>query len=227
MGFALKKTKPHKTRDGKIGITLAEHNIDTIIDVGANIGQTRDSLRANGFKGDIISIEPLPTLQDLLQDKAKSDNKWTVLEPLALGDKDGTCEINISEASDMSSLMQASDKLIKALPKTKYTGSATVKMKTLDSLYSELNLEGKRVFLKMDTQGYEMKILENAQKTLEKIQGIQVEMSLFPLYEDEVLFDDIIAFLKQYGFSPYMLIETNFSRTLKRQLQVDGIFYKE
>ncbi len=222
-----RKPKPHKTRDGKIGITIAEHNIDTIIDIGANIGQTRDLLRENGFGGDIISIEPLPTLQDMLQEKAKSDPKWRVLEPLALGDHNGECEINISESSDMSSLLTSSRELMTALPRTRVTDKATVPMKTLNTLYKELNLEERRVFIKMDTQGYEMKILECAKETLDKIIGIQVEMSIFPLYEGEVLFDEIIALLKQNGFTPHMLIETNFSRKLKRQLQIDGIFFKD
>ncbi len=222
-----RKPKPHKTRDGKIGITLTAHNIDTIIDIGANIGQTRDLLRENGFNGDIISVEPLPSLQDMLQEKAKTDPKWQVLEPLALGDHNGECEINISESSDMSSLLPASKELITALPRTNVTGKATIPMKTLNTLYQELNLENKRVFIKMDTQGYEMKILECAKETLDKIIGIQVEMSLFPLYEGEVLFDEVIALLKQNGFTPHMLIETNFSRKLKRQLQIDGIFFKD
>ncbi len=227
MGFSFRKPKPHKTRDGKIGITIAKHEIDTIIDIGANIGQTRDILRENGFIGDIISVEPLPTLQDALQKKAKSDPKWRVLEPLALGDHDGTCEINISESSDMSSLLKSSDELMTALPRTRVMDKATVPMKTLNTLYNELNLEDRRVFIKMDTQGYEMKILECAAETLDKIIGIQVEMSLFPLYEGEVLFYDIIELLRQKSFSPHMLIETNFSRKLKRQLQIDGIFFKD
>ncbi len=227
MGFPFKKPKPHKTRDGKIGITIAAHNIDTIIDIGANIGQTRDNLRENGFDGDIISIEPLPSLQDALQLKAKSDPKWTVLKPLALGDHNGTCEINISESSDMSSILKSSEELMTALPRTRVMDKATVTMKTLDTIYEELNLESRRVFIKMDTQGYEMKILECAAKTLDKITGIQVEMSLFPLYEGEILFYDIINLLKQKGFSPHMMVETNFSRKLKRQLQIDGIFFKD
>ncbi len=227
MGIFSKNKKPHKIREGKINITLENHNIDTVIDIGANIGQTHDNLRKYGFTGDIISIEPLPTLQDLLQEKAKKDSKWQVLKPLALGDRNGECEINISKSSDLSSLLPSSKELLKALPKTEVIDKATVPMKTLDSLYGELNLENKRVFIKMDTQGYEMNILKNAPQTLDTIIGLQVEMSLFPLYEGEVLFDEIISLLKLYNFTPHMLIETNFSRKLKRQLQIDGIFFKD
>lgn len=221
-----KKKKPHKTRDGKISLTLKAHNIDTIIDIGANNGQTRDTLRTNGFTGNIYSIEPVPALQDVLKSKAAKDSNWHILPPLAIGDKNGTCELNISAASDMSSVMTASGALMKALPDTKIVETVTVPMKTLDTLYAELNLSDKNTFIKIDAQGYEMNILRAATETLKNAKGLQIEMSLFPLYEGEILFDEIIAFMKQAGFTPHMLVETNFSRRLNRQLQIDGIFFK-
>ncbi len=229
MGVTLpfKKKKPHKTREGKIGLTLAAHNIDTVIDVGANNGQTHGYLRMGGFMGDVISIDPLPALQEKLQAMASKDPKWRVLPPLALGDHDGECVINISEASDMSSVLDATDDLLKALPKTRVEKTATVPMKTLDTLYNELELESKQVFIKMDTQGFEMPILQASPATLAKVQGLQLEMSLFELYKGETLMDEIMAFLKEHGFKPHMIIENNFSRRLNRQLQVDGIFFKD
>jgi FkbM family methyltransferase len=221
------KRKPHKTREGKIVLTMKAHGIDTVIDIGANNGQTRDLLRAGGFEGDIISIEPLPGLQPVLQAGAARDPKWRVLEPLALGDKNEMCEINISEASDMSSILKASGELMAALPGTKVSQTARMPMKTLDTLYAELALAGRSVFIKMDAQGYEMNILRHGEQALAQAKGLQVEMSLFPLYEGETLYDEIIAFLKARGFCAHMLVETNFSRRLGRQLQVDGIFYKD
>lgn len=223
-----KKAKPHKTRDGKIALTIKEQKIDTIIDIGANRGQTHDILRANGFEGPIISVEPVPPLQDELQTKASKDPLWTVLPPLALGDSNGECVLNISEASDMSSVLSATSATMTALPKTKVAQQVSVPMKTLDTLYEELgDTLGQNVFIKIDAQGAEKMILDNAPHTLSKIKGLQVEMSLFPLYEGEALYDEIIALLKPYGFSPHMLVETNFSRRLNRQLQIDGIFYKD
>ncbi len=227
MPLPFKKKKPHKTRDGKIGITLRAHDIDTIIDIGANMGQSRDIFRKHGFTGDIISIEPSPALQDTLQKKSLTDPRWKVLTPLALGDKNGECDFNVSEASDLSSALAPSSAMLKALPHAKIVKTVKIPMKTLDSVYEDLNLEGKKVFIKMDTQGYEMPILRASKKTLKSISGLQVEMSLFELYRGETLFSEIIALLDKAGFNPHMIIETTFSRRLNRQLQIDGIFYKD
>lgn len=179
------------------------------------------------LRGEIISVEPLPALQENLQNLARKDPLWRVLPPLAIGDQDGECTLNVSEASDMSSVLDATDDLMKALPKTRVENTITVPMKTLGTLYSELGLEGQNVFVKMDTQGFEMPILRASVATLDKIQGLQLEMSLFELYKGETLLDEIMGFLKEAGFKPHMLIENNFSRRLNRQLQVDGIFFKD
>ncbi len=227
MIIPFKKKKPHKTREGKICLTLQAHSVDTVIDIGASVGSTHRNLRNGGFCGDIISVEPLPALQAGLQEQAAKDPRWSVLPPLALGDKNGECEINMSESSDLSSLLPASNALTQALPRSQVVETVNVEIKTLDTLYAELGLEGKKVFIKMDTQGYEMPILRAAPETLKAISGLQVEMSLFELYSGETLFDEIIAFLKEAGFRPHMLIETNFSRRLNRQLQVDGVFFRD
>ncbi len=227
MILKLKKQKPHKTREGKIGLTIAAHNIDVAIDIGANLGQTYDELRAGGFKGRIISVEPLPSLQAGLQAKAKKDPLWTVLPPLALGDKNGECDINVSEAHDMSSVLTATAPLHAALPRTRAVETVTVPMKTLDTFYNELDLADKNVYLKMDTQGFEMNILRGGARTMAQIKGIQLEMSLFELYEGETLYDELIIFLKEHGFKPHIMVERYFSRKLNRQLQIDAVFYRD
>lgn len=222
-----KKKKPHKTREGKIVLTMQAHAIDVVIDIGANEGQTYEGLRKSGFKGRIVSVEPIPALQDRLQTMAAKDPLWDVLPPLAIGEKNGTSLLNVSHASDLSSTLTPSSALMEALPKAHITQQVEVSMKTLDTLLEDLHLDGKKIFVKIDTQGNEMVILQNAPVALETITGLQVELSLFELYEGEVLYEDVLAYLQNKGFIPHMLIETNFSRKLNRQLQIDGVFYKD
>ena len=223
----LKKNKPHKNNEGRVVLTMKENNIDTVIDIGANKGHTYETLRRWGFNGQIYSIEPLSSLQAPLQEKAKLDPLWTVLPPLALGEENKEIEINVSEATDMSSILDVSDELLTALPKSQILEKETIPMKTLDCLYEELNLDNKKVLIKIDTQGYEMNILKHGIQALKKTTGVRLEMSLFEIYKGETLMSDVMAFMKENKFQPYLISETYFSRKLNRQLQADGVFYKD
>jgi len=78
----------------------------------------------------------------------------------------------------------------------------------------------------MDTQGYEMNIIKHAPKALEHAKGLRLEMSLFEVYHGEALFRDVVNFLHEKGFTLHMVWETYFSRKINRQLQADGVFFK-
>ena len=51
-------------------------------------------------------------------------------------------------------------------------------------------------------------------------------MSLFPLYEGEALYLDMLNFLHERGFSPHLLVDIGYSKKLGRQLQIDGVFIR-
>lgn len=56
-------------------------------------------------------------------------------------------------------------------------------------------------FIKLDTQGSELSILEGSAKTIESsIFGLEVEVEFAELYEGQPLFADIDRFVKQFGF---------------------------
>ncbi len=224
--MGLIKFKKRLDDEAKIAMTLAAHNIDVVLDIGANRGQTAERLRRDGFKGEIISIEPLPALQEELQAKAAKDANWRVLQPLAIGESVGETVINMSVAPDMSSILGASGELLQAYPKTAVLDQITVSMTTLDALYAELKPAG-NVFVKIDTQGYEMAILKGAEETLKTVKGLRVEMSLEPLYDGEATYLEIIDYLAQRGFKPHMLVDIGFSKTLSKQLQLDGVFFRD
>jgi hypothetical protein len=83
-----------------------------------------------------------------------------------------------------------------------------------------------RIFLKVDTQGYEPQVLSGAGGLLERLCGVQLEMSLVACYEGEVGFRAMIDHMGQAGFEPYLFIPGYFERKLGRQLQLDGVFMR-
>lgn len=126
-----RKRRLRKSREGKIVRILDAFAIDAVCDIGANIGQTRDSLRAAGFRGRIVSFEPAPEAHATLVSRARHDPAWEIAPRMALGARAGE-----------------------------------------ETYLSFLN----------DLHGW--------------------------------------------GFAPYMLIETNFSQALARQLQIDALFMR-
>ena len=66
---------------------INNNKIDTVLDIGANKGQYAQSLRRFGFKGRIISFEPLNKEFNILQKNSKNDSNWIVGEQIALGNK--------------------------------------------------------------------------------------------------------------------------------------------
>lgn len=221
-----RKRKRHKTRDGKIAIVLDRAGVDLVLDVGANVGQTGESLRRAGYAGRIVSFEPVPAAYDALLAKSRGDALWEVAPRMALGDADGEVTINVSEASDMSSALPASAALLASLPRTRVQETATAPMFRLDSVYHRFCPEDATVFLKIDTQGFERRVLDGAAETLARIRGLQVELSLLPLYQGEETYLGLLADFHRWGFEPHMIVETNFSRALGRQLQIDAVFVR-
>src|SRR5262245_44652057 len=76
---------------------LLYHQIDLLFDVGANIGQYALATREAGFKGKIVSFEPLSEAYDILVENSRNDPNWKIHERCAVGSVIGKAEINISK----------------------------------------------------------------------------------------------------------------------------------
>jgi FkbM family methyltransferase len=65
-------------------------------------------------------------------------------------------------------------------PNSYYVGKETVPIIRLDSI--DYIPDTSKVFLKIDTQGYEREVLEGATRLLPLVHGMQIELSIAPLY---------------------------------------------
>ncbi len=200
--------------------------MDTVLDVGANVGQFARQLRFDlGFTRRIVSFEPLRTAFATLQASAKDDPAWEVLN-CALGDREQTLQINVAGNSHSSSLLGMLPAHIESEPGSRYIGTETVETKTLDGLFGRLCPGATNIYMKIDTQGFEAKVLKGAENSLPRIGTVQMEMSLVPLYDGELLFPEMCALMSCKGYS-LVAIEGGFTdRTSGRLLQVDGIFQR-
>jgi len=207
---------------------LAQHRIDTVLDVGANEGQYAHLLRDLGFGGRIISFEPCALAHKRLQQSARQDALWTIAPRGALGNQEGQIRLNLaSNGGQSSSVLPMLEAHKRAAPDAVYIGSEVVRITRLDRAASEHFAEAKNVFLKVDVQGYELEVLQGATDLLPKIEGAQLELSLVPLYQGQALFSELIDRMRVEGFSIWGIIPGLVDESSGRLLQTDVVFFRE
>lgn len=202
------------------------YKINVILDVGANTGQYANIVRNSGFKGKIVSFEPLSTAYKTLKNNSITVNNWEALN-FGLGDFDGESIINISANSESSSFLNMLPVHIKHRPESKFIGKEKVTIKKLDSVFHNFSNDSDNIFLKIDAQGYEYNILQGGNKSLNNIDGLQIEMSLEPLYEGEKLICELIGYIETKGYKLMSIEPGSVDYSSGQMFQVDGIFFKE
>lgn len=207
---------------------LAHHAITLIVDVGANEGQYGERLRRYGYADRIVSFEPGAKAHETLSDRARADPCWDVVQRVALGSEAGPGHLRTGNRSDMNSLLPATDATQRAFPKLEISDEEAVQVVRLDAVFHDLvaPAAADNVFLKIDTQGYEKHVLAGAEGVLGRIAGLQVEMSLIPLYQGEPDYLTLLKRIHALGFAPHLVMSGFFSRVLARQLQIDGVFFR-
>ena len=205
---------------------LNNHGIDMVFDVGANTGQFASQLRQLGYKQNIVSFEPLSSAFAVLSKKSATVANWSAVNS-AIGNIDGTIAINISSNSVSSSILEISDEHVQAVPASSVIGTEDVSIHKLSSIVDQWCPADKKLFVKVDTQGYEKSVVEGAHDCMHRISGFQLELSLTTLYAGEALFEDFIVLLKGYGFSLRGIEPGFYSPDNGELLQADAIFYKD
>lgn len=214
------------TADGDYMRLLNHYNIDLIFDVGANIGQYALGTFNMGFKGKVISFEPMSKEYANLMEKCKGYPNWVIAPQMAIGNTNGFIDINISENSESSSILQLKDYTLKNSPTTKFIGSEKVRIATISSVSGEYLANSPNAFLKIDVQGYEEQVLLGAADVIDKIKGLHLEFSLIPLYSGEKTMLDILKMVYDFGFEPHYFIPHTTIDANGRLMQIDGVFFR-
>lgn len=222
-GYDVVKTKYSRHELG-VDELLKAYQIETVLDVGANVGQYGKYLRIDGYRNNIISFEPISGVFQKLESNISKDKRWKACN-FALGDFDGKSAINISKNLVSSSLMDINSTHIEAASDSAYVTKEEISVKKLDSIFEDLSLKNQRLFMKIDTQGFEYKVLMGAVNSLKYIDTLQIEMAVQPLYDGEELYYKISEFL--YGMD-YKLIKIvrGLTRENGELLQFDGVFHR-
>lgn len=205
MGYDIVPLREVKERDFALhlGELLAHLEIDCVLDVGANVGQYHDFLRNKVlYRGPIVSFEPVSGHVAQLKQRAADDPNWHI-EPYALGAKEGSLDINVMVSDQFSSFLEPDNSRIQDYDGLNVPSrTETVAVKTIDTVLPELRrrLGFKRPYLKLDTQGFDIEVLEGSRQSLTDIPALQSEASVIGIYKGMPGYMETIGYLGSKGF---------------------------
>jgi FkbM family methyltransferase len=208
-------------------LRLMQHfGVDLVLDVGARTGEYVQTLRLHGYNGRAVSFEPLASFFAELRYNAAMDPHWETVN-CALGERDGLATVNVAGNGDSSSLYDMLPAHLAAAPHSAYVRTEQVEMRRLGSVLDEYRGNAACVYMKIDVQGAEREVLAGAEAVLPQIAGVQLEMSLVPLYDGQMLMRGLLDFMTRNDFT-LMSIEPGFTDPKTGQLlQIDGVFFRE
>jgi FkbM family methyltransferase len=224
-GYDVIQYKASSSRDRRLGLVLQHRKIDLILDVGANLGQFAQQVRALGYTGRIVSFEPQREAHAQLVAAAKSQPNWQIAERCAIGAAPGSLTLNLAGNSVSSSLLPMSSAHLQAAPESAYTGTEQVPVYPLTH-FAALLEGAQHILLKSDTQGYEHHVLQGAEPLLPRIEGLLLELLPGPLYEGQPDFFDMMNQVQQWGYACWGFSPDLTDEHTGRRLAVDALFFR-
>jgi len=178
---------------------IENYKINCVVDVGANVGQFGLDIRRHGYKGQLVSFEPVAESFDALLRTIKNRQPWKAIQ-LGLGSSESELTMNVSRNDGLSSsLLDMKSLHISNFPESKVISNQTVQISSLDIQLNKLGIDPRSLLLKIDVQGYEAEVLKGASESLTKIPLCYLEVSLQPLYEGEITLFPILSLLSISG----------------------------
>jgi FkbM family methyltransferase len=220
------RSHPALTVDAGLRQILSRLGVSVVLDVGAHVGEYAIRLRDIGYRGQIFSFEPQAGAFAALSSKAMLDPFWEAFH-IALGDRTGEQVLNISENSVSSSFLPVSPNILTIEPAIAGVEIERVRVEILDNIYGDITDPSEdKIFLKIDAQGYEPKVLAGAKEFLSCCVAVQLEMALFPSYQNQTLLPEMIALMRRSGFELVDLERVFWDHRTGYLMEVDGIFVR-
>jgi len=233
-------TGQHKFNDKKIGCeAFAEYirnrflqecqifSVDTILDIGANNGQFGRGIRDDGYPGQIYSFERVSIAHNMLLLNAREDMLWHVVDRCAVGSVNTSTSIKIDGASFSSSILPMLPLHDEAPLESVCTNHEECSEITLATFIENNFIDFSSTFgLKIDTLGYEHKVIEGLGACAHRIKVIVCKMSLRPLCPDSMSMPDLCWMLSCIGFKCVALGPKYEHPDSAELLQVDGVFIR-
>lgn len=207
---------------------LEKHQVDCVFDVGATDGAYAMWLREQaGFAGHIVSFEPIPRHAAALERHALKDAKWHIM-PVALGREPGTADFHVMASDVFSSFLKPdASQPGQYADSNKVSETTPVIVRTVADIWAELSpkLQASRLYLKMDTQGFDLEVFAGATAAIPSIVALQSEMAFHKIYAGCAGFEEALACFQAAGFRLSMLHPISLDDQLA-MIEADGVFVR-
>lgn len=185
-----------------IKTVLRELAIDCVLDIGAHEGEYAEFLRDLGYTGEIISFEPVRSSFEILSKARASDKHWRG-QNIALGAEDGELGINIYTGSTFNSFLPPiDDGTARFRDSTQLVRVEKVAVRRLETIVDEILAARPKanIFLKMDTQGYDLQVVRGSGRQLASIRALQAELAARQTYAGMPTLPESLSELNRLGF---------------------------
>lgn len=191
---------------------LPHLRVDCVFDVGANAGQYARMLRQGArYQGRIISFEPVPALAARVRELAAYDPLWTV-EELALDESARPATFNVMKGDQFSSLGTPEHQGVGTFDGQNIPAAQIqLQTETLDNVFPRLQRQFgfRRPFLKMDTQGFDVRVFRGGQAVVGNFVGLQSELAVKKIYRETVHYTEALATYEEAGFELSAFVPNN------------------
>ncbi len=145
---------------------------------------------------------------------------------IALGEEDEDKVINVFASDDLSSFFAPSINMSQHLQNSYIKSSQVVAVKRLDTVFDQIveGLAEPRVFLKLDTQGYDLSVVRGAADSLRHVVGVESELSVIHLYEGMPDYLEALAFYRNLGFEPTGIFPLERDRNSGHVIEFEAVF---
>jgi len=183
--------------------------MDTIFDVGANIGQSSFRFLDRFPNAKIYCFEPSNNTFSILKENLEKHTNVSLFN-MALGNEKRSVSLVTSKSSDRNRVLRNGEEF----SDSKDYFLEEVEMETLSG-FCEVN-EIKHIdYLKIDTEGYDLEVLKSGEKLLKErtIDFIEAEVGMNKNNEIHVPVEEIKQYMESYDYYIFGIYEQNHEWT--------------
>tara|TARA_B100000886_G_scaffold226967_1_gene158211 strand:- start:287 stop:964 length:678 start_codon:yes stop_codon:yes gene_type:complete len=185
---------------------LNELDIEKIIDIGAHKGEFLENMLKIEKVNTFYAFEPQKNVFNELNKKFSKNERITLFN-FAMDKEIANKKLKINKLSMTSSLAEINEKSLYlkiknflTFSKSNFKEEYEIQTNTVDKIFENINLQ--KTLLKIDVEGFEMRVIEGSQMKLKEIPFILLENQFGNHYKNNN-FKDIIKLLSKQNFKIY------------------------